>query len=74
MRKRIGQIARGKFEYTKPLLSFSEEKIDIQVTEGLDYEGSFTISSSNKIKLRGVIYTTNSSMECLTPQFDGEVV
>ena len=74
MRKRIGQIARGKFEYTKPLLSFSEEKIDIQVTEGLDYEGSFTISSSNKIKLRGVIYTTNSRMECLTPQFDGEEV
>lgn len=74
MRKRIGQIARGKFEYTKPLLSFSDEKIEIQVTEGCDYEGFFTITSSNKISIRGVIYSTNPRLECLTPQFDGTEV
>ena len=50
MRKRIGQIARGKFEYTKPLLSFSDEKIEIQVTEGCNYEGFFTITSSTYTK------------------------
>ena len=74
MRKRIGQIARGKFEYTKPLLSFSDEKIEIQVTEGCDYEGFFTITSSNEISIRGVIYSTNPRLECLTPQFDGTEV
>lgn len=71
MRKRIRQLARGKFEYAKPVLSFSEETIDIEVMEASDYSGSFTVTSENHIPLRGVIYSTNPRMECLTPQFEG---
>ena len=74
MRKRIKQLARGKFEYAKPVLSFSEEEIAFTVIEGEDYEGSFTISSENLVKLRGLVYSTNPRMECLTPQFEGETV
>lgn len=74
MRKRIKQLARGKFEYAKPELSFSEEKIEFTVTEDGVYGGSFTIKSTNQKKIRGIVYSTNPRMECLTPQFEGEEV
>ena len=74
MRKRIKQLARGKFEHAKPELHFSKEKIVFTVIEGSTYEGSFTIKSTEHTKLRGVVYSTNPRMECLTPQFEGEEV
>ena len=74
MRKRIKQLARGKFEYAKPELSFSEEKIEFSVIEGSTYGGYFTIKSANQKKIRGIVYSTNPRMECLTPQFEGEEV
>lgn len=74
MRKRIKQLARGKFEYAKPELLFSEETIAFSVIEGDEYEGSFTISAANHSKIRGLVYSTNPRMECLTPQFEGESV
>ena len=74
MRKRIKQLARGKFEYAKPELSFSEERIEFSIVEGNTYGGTFTIKSTNQKKIRGIVYSTNSRMECLTPQFEGEEV
>lgn len=74
MRKKIEEIAKGKFEYARPILSFSEEQIDFSVTEGRDYSASFTVGSKNHVRFRGVVYSTNPRMECLTPQFEGEEV
>lgn len=74
MRKRIQQLARGKFEYAGPLLSFSTDKVDVEVLEGKDYTGDFIITSANRVPMRGVIYTSDERMECLTPQFEGEEV
>ena len=74
MRKRIREIARGKFEYDQPSLSISEEKLSFTVTEGQEYTGEFEISSTNHIPVRGVVYSSSSRMECLTPQFEGERV
>ena len=74
MRKRIRQIARGKFEYEKPSLSLPEEELSIQVIEGQEYTGNFTITSTNHVSARGVVYSTSPRMECLTPQFEGEEV
>ena len=50
MRKRIQQLARGKFQYARPLLSFSADKVDIEVTEGRDYTGDFIITSTNHVR------------------------
>ena len=74
MRKRIKQLARGKFEYAKPEFILSEEKIEFTVIEGEDYEGSFTIEDKNERMLRGLVYTNHPRMEVLTPQFEGEQV
>ncbi len=74
MRKRIKQLARGKFEYAKPELILSEEEINISVIEGEDFEGEFTISTESNAKIRGLVYATNPRVEVLTPQFEGETV
>ena len=74
MRKRIRQIARGKFENEAPALLFPEEELSITVTEGQEYTGEFKIISTNHVPVRGVVYTSSSRMECLLPQFEGEEV
>lgn len=74
MRARIGQIAAGRFNGTKPILVFSEETIDLSVIEGRSEAGSFVIESTNQIKICGIVYSTNPRMECLNPHFEGEKV
>lgn len=74
MRARIGQIAAGRFNGTKPILAFSEETIDLSGIEGRSEAGSFVIESTNQIKICGIVYSTNPRMECLNPHFEGEKV
>lgn len=74
MRKRIRELARGKFESARPLLRFSTDKIELQVLEGKGTQGEFVITSTNQIRMKGMIYSSNSRMECLTPVFEGEEV
>ena len=74
VRVRIGQIAAGRFNGTKPILAFPEETIDLSVIEGRSEAGSFVIESTNQIKICGIVYSTNPRMECLNPHFEGEKV
>lgn len=74
VRARIGQIAAGRFNGTKPILAFSEETIDLSVIEGRSEAGSFVIESTNQIKICGIVYSTNPRMECLNSHFEGEKV
>ena len=70
MRRRIMQLARGKFDYAGPNLSLPGEKLELDVLEGRDESGTFTISSTNDVVIRGVVYANHSRMEVLTPQFE----
>ena len=74
MRKKIKQLAYGTFDYNEPEFSFSTEHIELEVFEGKDVTGEFTIHGSKEKKLRGMVYSTHSRMECLTPQFEGEEI
>ena len=74
MRRRIYNLANGKFEYEKPELLLSTDRLELKVVEGQNYKGSFTIRSGNGLPLRGVIYTSDVRMECMNPQFEGEEV
>lgn len=74
MRRRIYNLANGKFEEEKPEISLSEERIEIQIVEGQIYQGAFTIKSMNQVNMRGIVYSSNERMECLNPQFEGEEV
>ena len=42
--------------------------------EGREYMGEFTITAINKTAVRGMVYSSDSRMECLTPRFEGEEV
>ena len=64
----------GKFEHLKPSLSISVDKIDITAMEGNDISGDFVITSTNHVPMRGIVYSSNPRMECLTPQFEGEEI
>lgn len=72
LRRRIMQLARGKFDYAGPNLSLPGEKLELDVLEGRDESGTFTISSTNDVVIRGVVYVNHSRMEVLTPQFEGQ--
>lgn len=74
MRKQIGQLAAGRVNKIKPNLTFSEEIIDLSVIEDRDETGSFLITCTSSVKLRGIVYSTNPRMECLNPHFEGEKV
>ena len=74
MRKRIEKLARGIFESESPVLAFQVDKIELEVLEGQDAVGEFVFSSINDVCMRGVIYSDNPRMECLTPQFEGKSV
>jgi len=74
LRKKIKQLAYGAFDYREPGLSLSTERIELEVIEGKDVSGEFTVHSTGGRKLRGIVYSTHPRMECLTPQFDGEEI
>ncbi len=74
MRKRIQKLALGKFEHEEPVLALSTDKIELTVLEGQDYTGEFMITSKNGVELKGLVYSSNPHMECLTPQFIGEEI
>lgn len=72
VRKRIDELARGRFSCMGPMVAFSTDRIEIQVLEGRTCQGEFEIRSENNVPLRGRVYSSNPRMECLTPQFEGE--
>lgn len=74
MQKRIRQLAMGRLQQVEPALSLTPEKVEIAVLEGQDYQGSFKIQVTNHQKIRGLVYTSNPYMECLTPEFEGEEI
>lgn len=74
MRKRMKQLARGKFEYAKPELLLSENEIAFEVYEGETYEGELVVEDAAHRKIRGLVHTTHPRMEVLIPQFEGEKV
>lgn len=71
MRKRIEELAEGKFPYEQPQVSFSKETLELEAVEGQTAEDSFQIKSENNIRMRGVVYSADARMECLTPKYDG---
>ena len=74
VRKRIDELARGRFSCAEPMMAFSTDRVELQVLEGRTCQGEFEMKSENSLPLRGRVYSSNSRMECLTPQFEGESV
>lgn len=74
MHKKIKQLAYATFDYRERNLSFSTERVELEIIEGQDGTGEFVVSGNDGKKLRGMVYSTHPRMECLTPLFEGEEV
>ena len=72
MKKRIQELAKGKFDTKVPDISVSAEKIQLETARGTDAVGDFVLTGSNHVKMRGIVYSSHPRMVCLTPQFEGE--
>lgn len=71
LRKKIQNLAYGRFQYEKPTLQFSQERLELEVLQGEAYEGSFLVKSGNHLPLRGFVCASNMRMECPAPKFEG---
>lgn len=74
MQKRIRELAEGRIECAKPVIEFSVSRIELEVPEGEDVSGEFTVASQNQVPVRGIVYSSNPRMECKTVGFEGEEV
>lgn len=74
MYKRIEELAEGKVHIELPSLSFAPDQVRLEPVEGSTVSGSFTITSINKIPLKGIVYSTDLRMEIKNPQFQGDEV
>lgn len=74
MRKRIKELAEGRVACIESAVEFSVSRIEMEVCEGRDFKGEFTITGKNQASVRGLVYSSNSRMECLTEGFEGEEI
>lgn len=71
MKALIDKLAVGKIEYLSPKVELSVKKIDETATPDVTARGRFTVSSTNGIPMKGVVYSSNSRIRVLTEQFSG---
>lgn len=71
MQQFIDQILEGNFGYENGSLDFSCAKLEITLSGGDTYEGSFLITTSLGRPAEGIVTTSDFRMECLTPSFLG---
>ncbi len=71
MRTVIDKILEGDLEYEKGALDFSCSKLELSVPAGEMLEGSFTILGEEGKLTKGLVYSSDSRMECLTGEFLG---
>lgn len=71
MQEMINQILERNFDYENGSLDFSCAKLEIGISAGSVYEGTFRIRSTPGCLTGGYINTTDLRMECLTPEFSG---
>lgn len=72
MQKRIRQLAEGKIKAKRGTLSFSKPEIVLEARSSGTVAGDFFVSRSDGRKVRGVVFSSDPRMECLTEGFEGE--
>ncbi len=67
----LQQVLEGYYIHTNSFLNFSCAKLELSLAPGQIYEGTFRISANPDHATSGFITTSDSRMECLTPEFSG---
>ncbi len=71
MRAVIDRILEGDLEYEKGSVNFSCSKLELTVLAGETLEGSFTVFGEEGRLTKGLVFSSDSRMECLTEEFYG---
>lgn len=70
LQKRIQDLINARFQYEKPEVKFSTERLEFEAPRDEVYQGSFRISSETA-PMHGFVYASNSRVKCLKPEFEG---
>lgn len=71
MRDKIRQFANGQFHKKSPKISISPERLSIQMEQEKDYHGSFLVTSTNDIEMKGFLQITNPVLRLETMELHG---
>ncbi len=71
MQKILQQIMEDRWERERGTLDFSCDRIDLALTPGALFEGTFTVLGNGTDGAYGYISSTDRRMECLTTTFNG---
>lgn len=67
MKKKIGDFARGKFNYES--LDIQLEKISCKIRAGEKHTGSFVVSNNKGSKTKGIVYSSHRNLIIEEPTF-----
>lgn len=70
MKRKIQDIALGKFDYRDPVLLIEEDELRLSVLEGGGCNGCFHFRSSTGTPIRGIITSDHPQMKVETTAFD----
>ncbi len=73
MKDIVDRILDGEFQPDAGALDFSCAKVEIELTAGEDYEGTFEIYGPANQLTEGYVSTGGLEMECITTEFAGAV-
>lgn len=71
MKRRIEQLLNGIFEYDRPALLRTPERLEIFAQPGTAARGSFRLESEDHRKIKGFLYTSNPRLICEPVEFQG---
>lgn len=71
MRDIVSRVLNGNYIPAQGHLDFSTARVEIGVSCDCDYEGTFNITSSNGGRVEGVVFSSDTRMECLNTELTG---
>jgi hypothetical protein len=72
LKERITRLARGKVDDKKPQVEILQPSIEAVIPYGASYQGEIQIRSTNRVSLRGLIYSGSSYIRLKQQYFAGE--
>ena len=72
MKEIVERLLNGQFEYNRGDLDFSTKRIELEINEGEEYEGSFQIVGPVDKVTEGIVSSTELRMVVLNDAFSGE--
>ena len=72
MKDKVGQFAKGKFQYETPKLLIDVEQLEFEVECGKQYEGAIIISNSEGSYMKGLVISNDCNISLKEQAFTGE--